>query len=53
LEAHCRGRSSDSDRVLIEASTKSIALKYDRGPWSIAKSAKETVVSVCELAQNW
>ena len=32
LEAHCRGRSSGSDRVLVEALTKSIALKYDRGP---------------------
>jgi hypothetical protein len=34
LEAHCRGRSSGNDRVLVEASTKSIARKYDNGPES-------------------
>jgi hypothetical protein len=34
LEAHCRCRSSGSDRVLVEASTKSIARKYDSGPES-------------------
>ena len=53
LEAHCHGRSSGSDRVVVEASTKSIALKYDRGPWSCVKSVKETAISVRELAQNW
>ena len=41
LEAHCRGRSSGNDRVVVEASTKSIALKYDRGPGSFVQSVKK------------